>query len=478
MNHKLWTTLWISVLLAGVHAHAQPLLQPSGFSWNATLHAPADAPLIRVNLPAAGLAALQNRSLDDIRVFDADGTTLPHAVIAKESAPRTETQGPPVRAMQMGSTQNATDKALVANVEVRADNQRGTQSMQLRWEPPAASGEPMQSALFDLRDTQGMVSALDVDVALPQNTPLHLQASVSRTLQQWQVVSNQGPLYAFEGPGAPRNSQLRLSSPTSMKGNFLLLQWSALPGVVLRSVRVRTVDDRPGDDWLVLELPQDPATQDSKRLQWTLPVGASVHAMQWSVNQPNQLHTLSLQGQRSANPDRKRPAAWEPLGTVVVYEVLQNGEVRRNPPHVLPPGEWRALRLTEWPGGGAPKIAGLQSTLWVQPVTLAVLTNGKAPYTLAVGRADTPPGAVPQASLALAAASPASTWPLATLTELPKPPSEPGSGQRWRSVLTSFDKGNALLWAVLIAAAAVLGAVALQLLRSSKAPQDNAPKQD
>jgi hypothetical protein len=85
---------------------------------------------------------------------------------------------------------------------------------------------------------------------------------------------------------------------------------------------------------------------------------------------------------------------------------------------------------------------------------------------------------VPQASLALAAASPASTWPLATLTELPKPLSEPGSGQRWRSVLTSFDKGNALLWAVLIAAAAVLGAVALQLLRSSGATQDNTPKQN
>jgi hypothetical protein len=45
-------------------------------------------------------------------------------------------------------------------------------------------------------------------------------------------------------------------------------------------------------------------------------------------------------------------------------------------------------------------------------------------------------------------------------------------------VLTSFDKGNALLWAVLIAAAAVLGAVALQLLRSSGATQDNTPKQN
>ena len=476
MTFKSWCTFCLTVLTLVAHAQPGLPLKPADFSWNATLQAPANAPLIQVQLPATGLAALHSRSLHDIRVFDADGKTLTYAVMAAEPSPRKETQGPAIRALPMGSTKGTDTNALLAHVEVRAGNQSTTQRMEVRWQPPAASHQPMQSALFDLRGTQGMVSALDIDAALPPNTPLHVHASISRTLQQWQAVSNQGPLYAFEGAGAPRNMALRLASPTAMKDNFLMLQWPALPGVVLRNVRVRTVEDRPGDDWLAMALPQNPTTQDSKGLQWSLPAGASVHAVQWSVNQANQLHTLSLQGQRSANADRKRPAAWEPLGTVVVYQVQQNGELRRNAPHALPPGDWRALRLTEWPGGGTPTIDGLQATMLVQPVTLAVLTNGKAPYTLAVGRADTPPGAVPQASLAMAAASPASSWPLATLTEVPRPPSEPGNIDLWRSVLTAIEERNALLWAVLIAAAAVLGAVALQLLRSSGASQDNKPK--
>lgn len=381
------------------------------FAWRAALQTPADAALLRLDLPAPALGALQSRSPHDIRIFDAQGQALPFAELPATPGTAQETPGPAVRALPMTLPARSGGGSMVARVEVRSNGKGAVQQMQVQWDSatPPAPGSDTQAALFDLRKLPGSIGALDVELSLPDNTPVHLQASLSKTLQQWQNLPTAGPLYQFAGPDAPRNTRLQFARAQTLEGHFLLLQWPAGAGVQVHAVRTRTLTTAPAPAVVEVGLPEGEPSRNGPGLEWTLPAGAQVQTVQWRTPQPNQLRTLALQGRRHNS------STWEPLGTVVVYHLVQNGEARHNPPHTLPAGAWRSLRLRDWPGGETPNPQTLQATLQLQPVTLAFLANGTTPYTLAVGRMDTPAAALPAATLASAAATPPTSWPVATV---------------------------------------------------------------
>jgi hypothetical protein len=140
------------------------------------------------------------------------------------------------------------------------------------------------------------------------------------------------------------------------------------------------------------------------------------------------------------------------------------------PFYPLPPGAWKSLRLSDWPEGSTPAPESLQASLQLQPVRLAFLANGQTPYTLAVGRTDTPAVALPLATLAAAAATAPETWPQATIGAAVSVPSSQAQrfGDRWRYLLEDSQARTGFLWLVLGVAVVALGAVALQLLRSAQ----------
>lgn len=470
---KLQTPL--AALLAALslgHAQADTSAQPkfSEFAWRATLDAPAEAPLLRVDLPAPALGALQSPSHHDIRVFDAQALPLPFALLPPPATSPQETVGPSVPALPLLQPRSAGGTSMIARVDVRSHGKGAVQQMQVQWDMGATTtaGTGLQAAVFDLRKLSGRVSALDVTLQLPDNTPVHLQASLSKTLQQWQSLPTTGPLYQFQGADAPRNTRLQFTSPQAVQDHFLLLQWPASAGVQVHSVQPRTVGEAPAPTVVEVGLPAGEPAPGGKGLEWTLPPGAQTLSVQWSLPQPNQLRTLALQGRR-ASPSGAPAAAWEPLGTVVVYHLVQNGEVRRNPPHALPPGPWHTLRLSDWPGGGTPPVEALQAKLQLQPVSLAFLANGQGPYTLAVGRSDTPAAALPVATLANASATAPASWPVATVGASVGVPSLQAKRftDRWHYFLEDSKARTGFLWMVLVAAVLVLGAVALKLLRSA-----------
>lgn len=470
---KLQTPLaaLLAALLLG-QAQADTSAQPkfSEFAWRATLQTPGESPLLRVELPAPALGALQSPSHHDIRVFDAQALPLPFAVLPPAAAIPPETAGPSVPALPLLQPRSAGGTSMVARVDVRSHGKGALQHMQVQWDmaPTSTNGSSMQAAVFDLRKLTGRVSALDVTLQLPDNSPVHLQASLSKTLQQWQSLPTTGPLYQFQGMDAPRNTRLQFTSPQTVQDHFLLLQWPANAGVQVQSVQPRTVGQAPAPAVVEVGLPAGEPAPGGKGLEWTLPPGAQTLSVQWSLPQPNQLRTLALQGRR-ASPHGAPAAAWEPLGTVVVYHLVQNGEERRNPPHPLPPGNWHTLRLTDWPGGGTPPAEALQAKLQLQPVSLAFLSNGQGPYTLAVGRRDTPAAALPLATLTNASATPPASWPVATVGASVGVPSMQSKRftDRWRYFLEDSKARTGFLWMVLAAAVLVLGSVALKLLRSA-----------
>lgn len=480
---RLHTLVLASALLAsalGAQADTAPPLKLTDFAWRATLTTPTDAPLLRVELPAPALGALQSRSHHDIRIFDAQGQALPFAVLPPTPGAAQELQGPSVRALPMSQPAPAGNNTLAARVDVRTEGKAGIQQLQMQWNaaPVDGSSTGMQAVLFDLREVKGLVSALEVEVALPDNTPVHLQASISKTLQHWQSLPTAGPLFQFQGQDAPRNTRLQLAQAHAVKDHFLLLQWPANAEVKIQALRPRIAQGAPAPAAVTAGLPPGEAARSGKGLEWSLPPGAQVQSVLWSLPQPNQLRTFTLQGRRATSPPGSSTAPWEPLGSVVVYHLVQNGEVRRSPAHPLPPGDWRTLRLTDWPSGETPPTDALQAQLQLQPLTLAFLANGQAPYALAVGRAEAPAAALPATTLTAAASNPPATWPLAGIGATIATPNMQAKrfADRWRYFLEDSNARTGFLWLVLGAAVLALGAVALKLLRSAQAaPQSDAP---
>lgn len=465
--------LWGSAL-----ADTQAAPQWAEFAWRATLDAPAEAPLLRVQLPPAALGALQSRSSDDVRIFDAQGQALPHAVLPTPLATPQETAGARVQALPLQPQASTGSAQLSARVELRGSTAEGVQQLQLHWnstDTPAAGG--LQAAVFDLRAIQGMVSALDVDITLPDNAPVHLQASLGKTLQQWQGVPTTGPLYRFSGANAPRNTRLQFTQARAVQDHFLLLQWPANAQVQVQGLQVRTVAAAPAAPPVEVGLPPGERAPSGKGLEWTLPPGAAVQSVQWQLAQPQQLRTYQLQGRR-ATAKGSSTSVWESLGSVVVYHLQQAGEVRHNGPYPLPAGAWRTLRLTDWPNGETPAAEGLQARLQMQGVTLAFVANGRIPYTLAVGRADTPSTALPAATLAAAAATPSDSWPLVAIGTTVGTPHLQAQRftDRWRYFFEDSQARSGFLWLVLALAVLVLGAVAVKLLRST--PPAGAPPRE
>ncbi|MDT8991367.1 DUF3999 family protein [Curvibacter sp. APW13] len=451
-------------------------LKYTEFSWRAALITPPDAALVRVALPAPALGALQSRSGNDIRVFDAQGQALPHALLSTPSAAPIDAAGARVPALPLQAQAASGSAQLSARVDVRSHGNGGVQHLQLQWSGTGADPTALQAAVFDLRAVKGLVSSVDLGITLPDNTPVHLQASLSKTLQQWQSVPTTGPVYRFAGSGAPSNLRLQFSSPQQVQDQFLLLQWPASAQVKVQALQLRTVSAAPTPAMVEVGLPPGDPARSGKGLEWTLPPGAHVASVQWSLTQPNQLRTYQLQGRRATSPGSNSTAAWESLGSVVVYHLQQGANIRHNAPHPLPAGDWRTLRLTDWPSGDTPVADGLQAKLQLQPVTLAFLANGQAPYTLAVGRSDTPAAALPAATLTTAAATPPDTWPLAGIGAAVSAPNAQAKrfADRWRYFLEDSNARAGFLWLVLGAAVLALGAVALKLLRSNRAAADSA----
>lgn len=473
---SLFAALAVSSSLVALAA-ADAQVRLTEFSWRAELKAPADAPLVRVELPATALGALQSRSYEDVRVFDNVGQALPIALLPLPNRNATETAGATVPALPLHQISTQGER-MTARVEVRGRGKGGVQQLQIQWSNVPVTGAVWQAALFDLRNVKDSIVALDVNLSLPDNALVHMQASTSSTLQHWQNLPTTGPLYHFAGPGAPHNTRLQFASAQSLHEQFLLLQWPANAGVQVQAVRPQLVTAAPAPLLVKAGLPIGVPASNGQGLDWTLPPGAQVQSVQWTLPAANQLRIFQLQGRRDSAAVGHPSQAWESLGTVVVYHLVQGDVVRQNEPYRLPPGAWKTLRLRDWPAGTSPALESLQASMELQPVRLAFLANGHSPYTLAVGRAETPPVALPLSTLIAAAATAPDAWPQATIgaTVTVSTGQAKRFGDRWRDFFEDNKMHTGLLWLVLALGAIALAGAAYKLLRSTGDSSDVDPE--
>jgi hypothetical protein len=202
--------------------------------------------------------------------------------------------------------------------------------------------------------------------------------------------------------------------------------------------------------------------EDGKTQTWPLEFATPLAALHLQALQDNTLLPLRILGRDEASQP------WRTLGHTVVYRLNTDGQIRSNGVVLLHWVTTRWLRVEATNGLALPS-GGLQASVEFNPVNIAFVATGAAPFTLAVGRAHTAPMAVDASLMDSIAPSRLVDLPVATAHQVRA--DVPGAPQTWAAALlpagTSLRSG--LLWAVLVGGVLVLAVVAYSLVRQLSA---------
>lgn len=425
--------------------------RPADYATGLPLIPGAGAALHRVELPLA-VHAQARSDLADLRVFNADGERVPHALLHESAAPAITAAPVAVPWFPLRSATASGARALDVRVE------QDGRLISLRQGPlPAA---PEGGWLFDLSAQAMPVGALRLDWAGPASgfsSQARLEASDD--LRHWRPLAD-GPLLDLRF-GGQQLRQDRLAFDPARHRYLRLSASPALPPLTAAWVEPAPERAAPALAWIDVPGRPGPAPGEylfdlgahlvATRLDLRLPTPNTVAPLAWSVRE-------------------RRDADWREVARSTAYRLQQGaGELASPPLDVGRQGGryWR-VRVDSRAGGLGGGLPVLR--LGREPVQLVFVARGKGPFLLAFGRRDAAAAQLPLASLlpgyrpGQEAALPlARTGAAVALggTAAPAPGQEdrpPPDWKRW------------LLWAVLLGAVAMLALMARTLLTHTRAP--------
>ncbi len=459
--------------VAALDAVAADAPQATDFTWQAKLNLPEGASLARIDVPVQALLGMRSSVAHDVRVFNAAGAVVPFALLGgadlKRTAPVAQTTSYKAYPLFSTSPDRKPARGAVA-VQLDAGDQAG--NVWVRWDrtdmrtsaaDAAASAQPLQAALFDLRTEKQNLAALELVLDMPRNALVPITVATSTDLKDWTPVATKGPLFQFDGTDAPANTTLELFQPLQVQGRYLRLSWPGQTGVKLRGLTGTVAASQTTATPLRAALPPGTA-EGNGALSWTLPFATPIAALHLQAPQNNILVPVRIMGRFEASQP------WRTLAPSVVYRLDGAGQGSSNPPTALHGASLHSLRVEAGKGMVLPD-GGLQATVEFAPVQVAFLASGAGPFTLAVGRAQTTAAAVDASLLGSVTPAKLAELPLATLSDVVVQTQGQGgldrAAARWLPDGVSLR--SVLLWAVLGLGVLALGGVAYSLMRQMSA---------
>nr|WP_315490241.1 DUF3999 family protein [uncultured Rhodoferax sp.] len=480
LRKRAWASKGCGLLLAAAGAlqvQAADTPQATDFAWRATLNVPPGVSLARVDVPVQALLGMRSPAAHDVRVFNATGAVVPFALLGgadlKRTAPVAQTNS--YKAYPLFSTsgdRKPARGAVSVQLDTTEQTSNATTNVWVRWDrsdmrtkaaDAAASTQPLQAALFDLRGEKQTLAALELVLDMPRNALVPITVATSTDLKDWTPVATKGPLFQFDGTDAPGNNTLELLQPLAVQGRYLRLSWQGQVGVELRALTGTVAESQTAAAPLRAALP--PGTADgSNALNWTLPFATPIAALHLQAVQNNSLVPVRILGRNEA------AQPWRTLASSVVYRLDGVGQGSSNPPAALHGTSLHSLRVEAGKGMALPE-GGMQATVEFAPMQVAFLTSGLGPFTLAVGRAQTAMAAVDASLLGSVTPAKLIELPLATLSDVvvQTPPNTGLDGAASRWLPDGVSLRSVLLWLVLGVGVMALGAVAYSLMRQMSA---------
>lgn len=375
---------WL-LLLSCVPATAQPL-EPGDFARGVRLQVAQDRPLQAVVLPRATYETVTRPDLGDLRVFNASGEEVPHALARDDRA------GP-----------TAPEPYTLPFFPLRGRPDEGLDRLSIRLRP-TASGALMQIEPSPSRDGNTAVRAYIVD-ASGTEAPIHqltlhwadttagfittVRTDVSDDLVHWSPWGAPTTLASLRhGAHVLRRNEIHLP-PRRVR--YLRISWpahDALPPVA-RVLAGLALHEEPEREWARLDASAAGPQQYRFEQQGLLPVDR----VRFDLPASNVLARASL----ASAPEPDGP--WKEHFDGLVYHLRVDGHDVSTPPIAVPRTTDRYWRLAAHPAGGGFGSAAPALELGWTPDLLLFVPRGAPPYTLAFGRAGTTPSGFDAADL-------------------------------------------------------------------------------
>lgn len=404
--------------------------------------------------------------LQDLRLLDADGARVPFALLPPAPAPAPQEQRQaarhyPLPALPAGGA----DGPGALDIRIDGDRIRITRPGAA---PTGSAAAPQASGgwLVDLGPRSADTPAvLALELQWPDADETHAVADLSHgnDLRHW-TPAGSGPLMALRNAAGETLRQGRLPLPPGV-GRYVRLVWSD-PLQAPRLTGIDAVSAGPTtavEPWVHQQFTAQPATAGERALTFDLGAVLPLQRIDLDLPAGTWLVPVRWQGRRDERE------AWQPVGAQVHYRLERHGEVARSSALVTDV-RLRYLRALPDDRAGLPAVAQIRLDVQVPAARLVFVAQGRPPYQLQAGAAGdaTPPpsdGALPLHTLVADLPAERPRFGQATLGPWQEnaAASRLDAQQQRHRALRPW-----LLWGVLLAGVAGLGAMVWQLVRGSR----------
>lgn len=447
---KLKSLALLAGCLFGGNVFAAPT--PADFTSRVPLEVSGNGPWYRLQLPIEVLFAARNGDLRDLRVFNAEGEALPYSLrtsAASEKRVRSEVQA------RIFPLRGRSGSAAADSVKVV----RSTAGTILEISPAAQDKqEILRGWLLETGAGDLPLDRLQLDWTAENDGFQRLRIEASDDLEHWRSLG-EGQLARLDFNGQ-RIEQNDIALPGE-SARYLRLWWESpeqaaqLVGATLSGSRSSS-----GPIPMLWSQPLAAKANVDGEFSWSLPLALPVERVRIPLVQANTLAPVMLSGRRDGN------VQWTPLARGVLYRLPGEGGEITQEELELPGDTVSQLRLRADARGGGLGGSTVNLSIGVRATEVVFLARGGAPYQLAVGSSSMVDGSLPLTTLVpgfdakrLSVMGEAHlSGSLQSQAQVVQAPEAKSDG-RWKRYG---------LWAVLLAGVALLGLMAMSLLRSNR----------
>lgn len=446
--------LTVALVLWWAAAAAAAPPRPDDFAYGIPIAGASEGAVYRLVLPEAVYQTVVREDLADLRVFNAAGDPVPHALEPDQGPPPSAAPPQVLPFFPLPEGPAGGSDSLGADIETDA---RGAVLRIRIGEAEAAPGR--RRYLVDLSALAEPPEALELEWAGEAGGDFMAAADLaaSSDLRTWQPLT--AATLADLRFAEHRLHSRRLDLPAAA-GRYLRLSWTALVGEAsLTRVRglPRAQAAEPTRFWR--RLTADPSVEAAGTVAYDAGGPFPVDRVWVRLPDVNSLSRVTVSS-------RSDPATiWRLRHRGLAYHLRLQGATLQNPPAPVPPTGDRYWHLEADPdGGGLGPGAPVVEVGWV-PHQLVFLARGPAPFLLAFGSAAVP--GAPEAGKDLLTLLGRHRESVAVQPADLGSPMELGGPARRTPPPAPVPWQRYLLWGILALGVVALGVMAARLLKTS-----------
>jgi hypothetical protein len=453
------------LLLAPVCALAAPEPQPE-FRHAADLVLEGRGAFYALELPEAVYRGVERSDLGDLRVLNAAGEVVPHALLRASATERKPGAALELPMFPIVGPAGRPAEELALRVERRPD---GTLSAFVAPGPRRDQGRRLLGYVIDATAVTVPLRELRFDwPAAAEGETLDVRVEASDDLQSWSGVGSGKLVVLRQGDLLLERRGVEI---TPSKSKYFRVTWrAAREDLVFRRVAAVQVDATADAARAWFRAAGTPGDRPGEFV-FALPSALLVDRLRFELPQENAIAGASILLQ-----ERPRSPAHS-LASATLYRLQHQGETLVNPDlEIAPTAARRWVLRVDTRGGGLGSGAPVLMAGYL-PHRLVFVARGDGPFRVAFGDAQAQPTAMPIQALVPGYAAdkplPALRAQLGPIATRDRP--APGTLQALRAYVTGMDARKLWLWGALLLAVLVIVGMGWRLARQLPRPGEPPP---